>query len=599
MKNSSWKLPFSPKNKHMKNYFYLILLWFFGFSFNAKASDIFDFVTNKRYEIANYSKDFSSKKAYLRRSIEMDYQQIKSKDNSKINSINTQTFQLCTDFLENEIDYLALLREANMRVQVLNTLENSKNRYDGVEVKNPELKSIDLRIKSIINNRIFYEVNFLFLAEDSNDNNRDSYEIEISKYYIANILDGKTSSWKPILKPTNIKKIQDLVYADFLNAYLASTRKWTGTDFATNGFYGQKDAITTKNFLDLFIKMNLSKADYYWVANGLVVQFQNYSEGNLLYGGKFFNHFFPYEKALQIMQFIPEFSFINALPKNTTSIKNWSSFSIYSDKIGVITAEPQILDLIQNSNPSNKVKTLTQTNYQIMGSEKNYFQNKKVVELNANQKVVSAIDYTLENKIINAVYYDYDANGNIAHSSKKGSKNSQNHVFYEYDANNNIRSVVGLEENDFATTAYFYTQNFIFVSNHSVFSKSTLQNHNRYEINRKSYIIAEIEYLLDENQQIKGIISDKSQNYQTQIGRDSQGRIQETHREDDRYNCYFEYDSLDRITGYSMYEYSEEKQQISFLYRENERLPFQKNKSTYDGGNTTNLEEYYEWAFFD
>jgi hypothetical protein len=580
-------------------HFYILIFCVFGFVLQSKASTIFDIATNRKYELISYSKEYTSKKSYFNKKIEIDYQNINKGNDTKINKINSQTLEICTKYIENEALYLSIIREANSRKETFLFNENNRRNYRENNLPNPELQSISLDFKSIINGQIFYEVSLLFKSD--NPSNDYYLELDMKEYYLANINTGLITKWNPTINQTNKKKIEELVYKNFQETYLTITNKLTARELLEYNFIPKIDGMEkeTPNFTSVFDKIDITKADFIWYDSGLLILFQEFSNGRELYGGKFFNLFFPYDEAIEIVKNIPEFKFVSNLPKPSTLVKKWSSFDILYNKTKEISSEPQIVDFINKEISSRKIKSVTQTNYQINNSTNKRFQGKIITEFNAYKKPLSILYYGENEKLSSSTFNDYDSNNNLVFVTKKSDYDKPSYTIFDYDNNLNLKKTTVFEKEDCFTTSYFYNKNYLYTTNSNFFKQTYSGTFRQYEINSDFYQIDEIQYVLNENEQLKAIISDKNFQSQVQIGRDEQGRIVETHKENDRYNYYFEYDNFGRLIQYLVYEFTEEKERITFSYNPSEQLPFKKTKTTNYGGNQIFLEENYQWTYFE
>lgn len=579
----------------MKKSTTIILVLLCLFAINSFAQ-VIDLSKNIRYEFNNYYKKFTSEKPYFQDDYEVTYYSFKNDSNKKLSN---QVLELCKSYIENEAKYLGLLRDANLRLEILNELNNSKNySYRSQDFKNLKLENIECEVVSIIGNQVFYEVNFLFKTEG---NNYGKIDFKVQHYYLANMQNQTISRWKPTINTTNQKKIQELVSQKFNETYLLVTDKLNFNETSEFDFIKKSEVqdANSSDFVNVFKKINLAEADYYWYNQGLMIQYQEYSKGSRLYGGKPFRLFFTYDQALKIAALIPEFSFLKNNAKVTTSIKNFNPATSVQKKQTFLNTEPLLLDLVSNNTSKKRAKSLQQTMYQISSDNSKRFMGKLIYEFNVNKEPVSVLAYDENNRLLSTTYYDYDATNKLKLTTKKGENKEQEYTSYTYDLNGNIATAKYIQDDNFSDQYYFYNQNYVYYFSVEIFDDKNSSYTTQYELKKDGFCNSDICYYYDKIGQIVSIVTSKTNNYQSQIGRDSKGRIVEIHKEDDRYNYYFNYDDFDRVVNYQQTEQDALRQNVDFSYLETNTLPIQKIKTSEYGGNKTVIEENYEWIYFE
>jgi hypothetical protein len=582
----------------MKKNTTIILILLCLFARNSFAQ-VMDLSKNIRYEFNNYYKKYTSEKPYFQDDYEVTYNSFKNQSNQKLNN---QVLELCKSYIENEAKYLGLLRDANLRLEILNELNNSKNYSSRSQAfKNLKLENIECDVVSILGNQVFYELNFLFKTDDSSGNNYEKIDFKVQHYYLANMQNQTLSRWNPTINSNNQKKIQDLVSKKFNETYLIVTDKLNFKETSEFDFT-QKSEVQDGNssdFVNVFKKINLAEADYYWFNQGLIIQYQEYSKGSKLYGGKPFRLFFTYEQAEKIVALIPEFSFLKNSPKVTTTIKNFNPATSIQKKQTFLNTEPLLLDLVSNNISNKRAKSLQQIMYQISEDNSKRLMSTTKYEFNINQEPVSILTYDENNRLLSSAYYDYDAKNNLKLTTKREENREQEYTSFTYDERGNIINSKYIEDTNYTDEYYFYNQNYVYSFSVGIFDSKNSSYATQFELKKDGFCNNDICYYYDEKGQIISIVTSKTNNYQSQIGRDFKGRIVEIHKEDDRYNYYFNYDDLDRVIKYQQLEQDALRQNVDFRYQENNYLPFQKIKISEYGGNKTVIEENYDWIYFE
>ena len=103
-------------------------------------------------------------------------------------------------------------------------------------------------------------------------------------------------------------------------------------------------------------------------------------------------------------------------------------------------------------------------------------------------------------------------------------------------------------------------------------------------------------YQLNEKKEPVFITGSKYRYEDLHIGRDSLGRIIESHRENDRYNQYFTYDQLSRFTLFQSYDYQRQISKVEYFYKDSNPLPYQQIKIT--SQHETVESEVYTYEFY-
>ncbi len=575
-----------------KQIIYLSLLLLLPFVTNAEI--IFDMINNQEYQFDNYSKEINSNKPYVTRRIELTYYAFRDNPTVIQKKINNDVFKLCVDYVETEAKFSALHREVNLRLNVYNELRNSRNNYEYNnigEATNPQLTGIACEVKSIVANQAIYEIKFLFEVIKPS-NNYENEKFNIRHYYHVDLLTGKTEAWKPNININNEKNIEGLVAIKFTKNYLLITEKMNLNELAhlENAEEGNSDLSQKKSkTTNFFETVDLNEADFYWYNYGLMIQFQENTKSTIMVGGKLFRVFFPYEEALKITAFIPEFSVINNFPTVKTEIRNWNYKEL---NVSDLRNEPSILELVKQS--QTKIKTLREIFTQVIDNGNRLVLNKRIYEFNAKQDLLSELSYERD-KLMSSVFYDYDANDNVKLKTEKEQDRSVSTISYEYDTRNNLKESTSTDGNQIEANYFFYNKNFVYSISQSLVKADEEIRVNRYEKKDKMFCTNNACYVKNERGKVIGIISNKGMLYQGQIGRDKLGRVVETHFENDRYSYYFDYDGQGRFKNFKVEESQRLKKEVTFKYESDKHFP---TLITTQNQNSSKIEKAYEWDAF-
>ncbi len=230
--------------------------------------------------------------------------------------------------------------------------------------------------------------------------------------------------------------------------------------------------------------------------------------------------------------------------------------------------------------------------------EKNY-RGKSIYEFNAKGKLISKLEYNDREELNRSYFYDYDKAGNNILITKKEQKGEEETEAFLYDKNANLCHKIFISGSvNFTKHNYFYNGDFIYT-----YEQGLLDNEDKAKIKQmvfdgNEFCLHNVCYVLDSLGLIKGLKANKYTSNQGQVGRDGQGRIIQTHFENDRYNQYFNYDSLGRFDIYQSFQYHNPEVEIQYHYEGNSMLPFKQTKLT--TRNVTIMElENYNWEFFE
>jgi len=575
---------------------------------NGLAQKVYDVFSNEYMPVTNsLYKEVKMRNSIFSNEVEVLYFKIKNEDTEAIKSINKQAYTICLDYLTNEKKSMKLMAELEQRLRVRNELQNSRNddydrRVDYNQQTKPYLGSIKSTIVSRIGNRLFIRINFIFKSE-YNRNYYDSDDIVISHYYVANIKSAKVKRWKNDLTNKQLSTLQDNLSEQLNKNYSQANSELKLSEIEllkSNEKYQESNkAEECKN---ICTRIDLYEADFYWYAWGVIVEFQAYTNSSKIYYGEKFQLFIPYNEAKRIFKNIPKFAFINHIPKVSTHISEFNINEFYR-KVASLSRAPEAENIVELNGIKESPKSLSVVRSQILRNNTAANFNKQEFEYNTKGQILSETMYQgKDNVFYRSTFYNYDSTGLLISKIVKHKDNREKSESYIYDHNYNLSRIAirnsGDDEN--SNKLYFYNGNNIYyftmdnaisIDNRGisrlVFDKNRIYNTD------KSY------FAINDEKQIDGNVSLRNYNNQGQFGRDSLDRIIEYHSENDRYNYYWNYDSLNRLVEFEQYEFQQNKLHINFLYQGENMLPYKRINVQKYSGNTTVIEKDLEWEMFE
>ena len=575
---------------------------------NVRAQKVYDVFSNEYLPVSNsLYKEVSSRNSIFNNKIEVLYFKIKNEDSKAIKSINKQAYTICLNYIIDDKKAMKLMAELEHRLRVRNLLHNSRNddydrRSDYDQQPNPALESIKSSIISRIGSKLFIKVEFIFNNE-YNRNNYDSDELSINHYYIADTRSGKIKPWKNDLTNKQISLLQDKLSEQLNKNYSQANSEIKLSEIqllkSNNEYREQTKIVECKN---ICTRINLYEADIYWYAWGIIVEFQEYTNSSKIYFGHNFQIFIPYNEAKKIFGAIPKFSFLNKIPKVDSGITSFNITNFYN-KASSARRAPEAEDIIKLNNIKKTPKSLAVVRGQLLSNNTITNVNKQEFEYNTNGLILSKTMYQGKaNKFYRSTFFSYDSTGLLLSKIIKYKDNKEVSEKYLYDKNNNLirLSTRNSREGDNSNKLYFYNGNFIYfftMENAINIDNSGIK---RLHIDKRRIYTSEESYIaLNNKQQIDGVVSLRNYNSQHQYGRDSLGRIIEYHNENDRYNYYWNYDSLNRLVEFEQYEFQQNKLTITFLYKGNNPLPYKRVNIQKYSGNRTVIEKELSWSLFE
>ncbi|RZJ70664.1 MAG: hypothetical protein EOO45_12465 [Flavobacterium sp.] len=559
----------------------------------AHAQGVPDMFFNKQHTFDNFVLKLNADKTYLRGKMEFTCNIFRGEKSSAMVRLDSAIVRACRLPVENETEYAILLREANLRLDVMNELNASSRSYRGGNVSNPRLTSVEGDIASVSAGRVLYEVKYGF--EFSNPESREGKEkLYVRRYYLGNIATGSFSAWRPVINERTKKAIEALVRKQFNDQYLTGKKKLSRQELDDYNNYEEDntEATPANPAGDVLERVNLSRADCYWYNGGLMIQFQEYTDGSKIFEGRHFRIFFTHDVALKIAALIPEFNYITALPRLKNSYRGWNDAAMY-EKFTILRTEPSSLDFAKKIS-ERKVKSLTVINNYLPKAGNPTFQGKNEYEFDAAGRLLSTISYNEGNAVHSIIINDYNSKGAISRSiTQNKNKNTVASVYYEYDTFGNILERTSIQDNTTDVTYFFYNGDYVYQFSAPVFGEG--QSYNWItQITNTTLCSNNTCYELDKKGQIVAVTAAQYSSSRIQIGRDNDGRLVEVHADNDRYHYYLDYNSSGFIKRFGHYEYMNIKKEVTYEYHNESPFPY---RITRDNGDNI-IEELLTWQFF-
>ena len=587
--------------ENKKIYNFVLLIGLFLISNLANSQSIYDVLTKDTLHVKNeFIQESFYKNTIFKDKIEIGYFSIKDANTTALKAINNEVKTVCSNYLNNELQTLGLYKELKNRLLVLNEMTNTRNDnyYNGNQCSPDiyQLTSIKCSAFSMLGNRLFFGLRFTF--ENQYLNSRYGDELIISHYYTADLESGKVRRWENKLSQAQIAVLQTKLSHKLNSIYtkMSPDDKYTALQILMQEQeeaeeweeYEElsQDKIDAKKNENVCLRIDFSEADIFWFAWGIVIEFQDYTNSSKIYYGRGFHVFIPFDEAKDILSYSPEFSFLNAIVVPKTELRD-INYQVLLKRMFYPQQIPTILDLIKINKVVRQPKTLSSKSQSIAQNGYVYPPTREKHLFDENGRLLNIVVYQ-DTSLAYEEKYTYNKSGNITSFIRDYVNGESNSETYIYDKQRNLIEFVRGDEDDSEIEYYFYNGKYVYRFSSVYSSYDTRRVQGVYAIYfGKDIICTETNsYLLNEKGDVIGIDSPILVSYQKQIGRDSLGRIIETHSDYDRRNQYWTYDRLGRLASYQ-----NKKQVIQYLYKGESKLPF---KSTNSNGNSTTT---YDWEF--
>ncbi|MEA3496506.1 MAG: hypothetical protein U9R42_10765 [Bacteroidota bacterium] len=597
-----------------KFYIILFLIGLLITSITVNAQGVYNFFSNKTYEITSSYDEVLSEQDFIKNTIRVNCFQFKNAKTQIEKSINKEVKALAKLALKNENTYLKIYNEVKQRISVYNELKSSNNNL-GNRNRYPanlysQLMRIDCKVISVFEDKLLFEIKYEFQIDNSSAYNRHNTKILVSKYYTANLSSAKIKAWKISLNPSMQNEIQNKLSSSLNEIYSLTTSKLDYSDIELleedkNMFDVESADSIGEVCKDICERINLKDADFLWYNWGLIIKFQPFTYSSKIYNGKSFMLFLPIDEAIPICSLIPEFSFVKELKQPEFIYKKFDYYSTINT-IRDFREAPKIQDILAINNINDKPKTLEIKTYQFHHNGTKSFLRSEKNEFNEEGQFVNRYYYSENGSLKNSEFYKYDDNANITSHISKEDNGRERTELYFYDENGNLiqkrtvgkRNVIPKRsgrDDYFHSKYFFYSGKFIYSFDYQLFRTDLGNNVSSCSIDNNEFCMGGNCYKLDNNGNLIGIYAKRNISGYVQIGRDKKGRIVEAHCDNDRYHYYHFYDDLDRMVKYQQFEYANVLTTVEFHYKGNSMLPYERCRDSNYGGNQTQVTEFYIW----
>lgn len=585
---------------------------------HLEASDlqIVDVFNNKTIGFKQVYKEVKSSQVNVFGETEVITYIPENSNTSALKQISSQLLQITNSDWNNEISFLQLFKEAKTKINVYLELinsQNSRNDYGENDEENktiPRLKEIECKPVSISDQLIWYRIEYTFgiSRRERNDEN----EIKLVHYYTADMLSGKLEKIKNNLNQVALDNITKKLVPYFTHDYLIRTEKLSPsqiveTDEEEDGdedYYERihrpmqkmigKDSVSICQ--DLCQHLNFSEASFYLFAWGIVIEFPQYSESSKVYGGDAFSIFMPYTRCELLRPYLPEIYFPRSSQTIKTSIKDFNEKMLF-EKITKISNFPSIENVVAEQKGNQKIKSIFIKSFQLFKNDQSNYRGLFSITLDSSGKIISRTYENEQKKLESKEVFHYDRLNRLVESKKNnGRKNIENH-YYNYDEHNNLMSHFSYDENSVNGEYFFYNNNFVYrisINNLELNFSGGITN---YEINKSEITFGGLTYVMNEKSLPIGMRKAKYSYQQFSVGHDAKGRIVESHFENDRRNCYFDYDKNDRLSRCQSTEYQNPTIVLDYYYDDQQSLPVKYIKNTLQ--NNILEKEEYAYEFYE
>lgn len=518
----------------------------------------------------------------------------------------------------NEGSFLLLYKEAKNKIGVYLELINSqnyRNDYGENDDENrsiPRLKEVECKPISVKDQLIWYRIEYTF--EISSRNRDDQHEVKVNHYYTANSITGEVNQIKNSLNQNSLETVTKKLVPYFTHDYLIRTEKLSAPEIVeSEGGEGEYEEDQDENVdrihhpmqsmlgkdsteicRDLCEHLNFSEADFYMFGWGIVVEFPKFSRSSKVYGGDAFSIFMPYNKAELLRPYLPAIYFPATGKNISTSIKGFNEKKLI-ENIGKISNFPSIESIVAQQSGNNKVKSIFINSYQLFNDDKSNYRGQFTIKLDSTGKITER-RYENENKVlVSKEFLRYDKLNRLIESNRNGDRYNTESNYYFYDVNDNLLSHFSSDENSTYSEYFFYNNNYVYrinIGNLVVNCDDGIAN---YVVSGNEITFGGVTYVMDQNNLPSGMRKAKYSYQQFQVGHDDKGRIIESHFENDRRNCYFDYDKENRIVRCQNFEYQNPSIILDYYYSEEQPLPLKNLKRSIQN-NILEKEEYsYEY----
>ena len=598
----------------LSKYLLTAILFFLPFLCRASENIIYDVYSNR--ELVLQSKFTTIKAVQINYYEETDvtYFLLQKPSTTAHQLLHKQLETLALQSWNTELGLLKLYKEVQNRIAIYNKLRNSN--AQGYEYDNeqedivPRLKDVNMEAISLINDQLWIRITYNFNIETRDNNTTD---INITHYYHASLTNGSLERFHPTMTREQEQQVAKILSPYFTSQYLYNTDKLNpGSGSSQNkeidydeeeseyeGDYNEKEnwKITATDSVmicrQLCEKLHFGEIDFYWYGWTVVAQFQPYTNSSRIYDGEGFSILLMDHTADALLKIIPSFPSIKNKNTIRSAIRNFNYYEVIKPISAVNNALP-IEKIIQQLS-DRKIRKVTIESYQLFKDDQKTYRGKFVLDYNEKGLLLNKKFIESNNSNISEEHYEYDTGDRLVLVTGAGYQRQPILKKYKYNGNGNLVDALEINEGNVYISHFFYNNEFIYIIEQD-------ENTFRDEGIRKLSLInqelrfANTGYQLNEENEPVFVTRSKYRFEDMHIGRDSIGRIIESHRENDRYNQYFTYDPLHRFILFEAYEYQRPSVQVEYFYNGNYALPTKQIKTTFQ--HSTVESEVYTYEFY-
>ncbi|MBP7166386.1 MAG: hypothetical protein KBB64_01845 [Bacteroidia bacterium] len=595
---------------------FLIQLVIFCLPLCLKASDkiVYDAINNKELAIQSRYKTVEAVQINFYEETDVNYFLLEKANTSAEKNLQEKLESLALNSWNSELSLLKLYSEAKKRIAILQELEySSQRRYDydqdpsNVE---PRLKEVEMQPICLVNDQLWLRINYQFIRESSNNN---TFKIDITHYYIASLSSGSLEKFTlPVNKSTHLK-VANLLSPYFTSQYLYATDKLNSASdsrkseyeedeeeveyFGSNSSEKKEWRITSNDSAvicrQLCERLHFEELNFYWNGWTAVACFQPYSASSRIYNGDAFSILLPDQIVDSLRKIIPEFPYYNNKSQIQTSIKDFNYYKII-EPISAVSYAPSLEKLISSQN-DKKIHKVRIESYQLFKNNEKTFRGNFLLEYNEKGQLIRKTFFETNNTVHSDESYSYDSKGRKISVNGQGYRKQAIHKKYKYNTSGNLLSSLEMGDDNVYIAYFFYNKDNIYMieQDENNFRDEGIK---KLSFRNNELRFANTGYQLNEKKEPVFITGSKYRYEDLHIGRDSLGRIIESHRENDRYNQYFTYDQLSRFTLFQSYDYQRQISKVEYFYKDSNPLPYQQIKIT--NQHETVESEVYTYEFY-
>ena len=591
-----------------------------------KASDqvIYDVLNNKELAIQTRNKSVEAVEINFYKETDITYFLLEKANTPSEKTLQRNLESLALKRWNTELNLLKLFGEAKKRMEIVQELQYSRQRsYDYDENTSniePRLKDIEMKAICLVNNQIWLRITYQFKVEVSYNN---TSEIEITHYYVGSLITGTLERFTTSVDKSTALKIAKLLSPYFTSQYLYATNKLSSGNKSskpnydevdeedesdseeeeTEEFFGTK-SIKNKNWRitsndsavicrQLCERLYFDEINFYWNGWSAVACFEPYSSSSRIYNGEGFSILLPEHVVESLSNIIPAFPNYHKKDKIQTTIKDFNYYNII-EPISAVSYAPSLEKLLPQQK-NKKIHKIRIESYQLFKNNEKTFRGNFLLEYNDQGQLIRKTFFDPRNTMQSDESFKYDSKGRKLLVIGTGYERDAIYKRFKYSSTGNLLSTLESRDNNVYNAHFFY-------NNDNIYMIEQDENNFRDDgIKKLSFSNNELRFLntgyqLNEKKEPVFITGSKYRYEDLHIGRDSLGRIIESHRENDRYNQYFTYDQLSRFTVFQSFDNQRQISKVEYFYKDSDLLPYKQIKLT--NQHETVESEVYTYEFY-